>query len=80
MNCKDSLVEEWNLSGPILHELEDIFKIGLPFRQVSCSFSLKCLGNVPTCCLHWKRMLENWPPMLSPFQIHFGFTICLGSI
>ena len=59
MNCKGSLVEEWNLSGPILHELEDIFKIGLLFRWVSCSFSRKCLGNVPTCCLHWKRMLET---------------------
>ena len=57
MNCKGSLVEEWNLSGPILHELEDIFKIGLPFRQVSCCFSHRHQGNVPSCGLQWERSM-----------------------
>ena len=37
--------------------LEDIFKFVLPFRQVSCCFSHRHRGNVPSCGLQWKRSM-----------------------
>lgn len=37
--------------------LEDIFKFVLPFRQVSCCFSHRHQGNVPSCGLQWERSM-----------------------